>query len=741
MTLRAKSAAAAAALCVAATPLAHAAFADPSGQIRIEVLSTRADLVSGGVALVAVDLPSGVDPSSARVRVGSRDVSSEFAVRQNKRFEALVDGLANGRNVVTATASGAIGATLTITSHPLGGPVFAGPQLPAWKCEPGAVDAKCDKPAAFTYMYKSTDPSKAGLEPYDPKHPATDVASTTTDNGVTVPFIVRQETDYQDRDQVVYLTLFQPGKTWSRWSPQRQFDHKLLVTHGGGCGDAHGTGTAPLDDFSGTIPQTPGISESYITALGKGFGVMSTALDNNGHNCNGVLQAESLIMAKEHFIDQYGDVNYTIGTGCSGGSIAQQQVANSYPGGVYDGLIITCAYPDDFSTAAEFADYHLLRLYFENPQKWGTGIAWTPSQWAAVEGRPDPVNAIAADELFFKTATDPSTSCAGKRTYNAQSNPRGVRCSVVDAAINIFGPQPKNEWDKQEKAAGHGFAGLPLGNAGIMYGLNALEQGLITADQFIDLNAKIGGLNIDGGPQAARTLGDVAAIRAAYRSGLINEGNNMGDVAIIDAAGPDPGAAHDYVHTWWMRDRLERELGGTANDVLWYGPAPLVGDVNWMNDALDKMDEWLTAVTRDHSSKSISQKVIADRPADVQNRCEYAPEAVSQLGSAPTDDFCLPPTAQTRYQTARMVAGADEASDINACTLKPLLRYQLPNGLFTDAQWSELEKLFPDGVCDWSAPGIGQQDTIPWQTYQDAQGHVIYGGRPLGLPPTSASLS
>jgi hypothetical protein len=88
-----------------------------------------------------------------------------------------------------------------------------------------------------------------------------------------------------------------------------------------------------------------------------------------------------------------------------------------------------------------------------------------------------------------------------------------------------------------------------------------------------------------------------------------------------------------------------------------------------------------------------------------------------------------------------MVAGEDEASDINACTLKPLLRYQLPNGLFTDAQWAKLLKLYPKGVCNWAAPGVGQQNTIPWQTYQDAKGHVIYGGRPLGPAPKSVPLA
>ena len=38
------------------------------------------------------------------------------------------------------------------------------------------------------------------------------------------------------------------------------------------------------------------------------------------------------MMAKERLVEQYGDVRYTIGTGCSGGSIAQHTVANAYPG-------------------------------------------------------------------------------------------------------------------------------------------------------------------------------------------------------------------------------------------------------------------------------------------------------------------------------------------------------------------------------------------------------------------------
>ena len=54
----------------------------------------------------------------------------------------------------------------------------------------------------------STDPAKSGFQPYDPSSPPSDVAQTTTDQGVTVPFIVRVETGYMDRDQYQIATLY-----------------------------------------------------------------------------------------------------------------------------------------------------------------------------------------------------------------------------------------------------------------------------------------------------------------------------------------------------------------------------------------------------------------------------------------------------------------------------------------------------------------------------------------------------
>ena len=104
---------------------------------------------------------------------------------------------------------------------------------------------------------------------------------------------------------------------------------------------------------------------------------MSTALDNAGHNCNLVTQAESLVMAKERVVEQYGPIRYTIGTGCSGGSLTQQQVANAYPG-IYQGILPQCSFPDAWSTGQQLVDYHLIRLYLENPARWAPGVLWTP---------------------------------------------------------------------------------------------------------------------------------------------------------------------------------------------------------------------------------------------------------------------------------------------------------------------------------------------------------------------------
>src|SRR5581483_3408296 len=300
---------------------ACASAAAAAGYPALQVLSTRADLVSGGDALVAISLPAGVAPSKARVLLGGRDITSAFALRPDGRFEGLVTGLKLGANRLAAIVPGGHGASLRIVDHPLGGPVFAGPQPEPWTCQPTAIDSKCDQPASYTYLYKPA--GSVAMRPYDPAHPPSDVAMTTTQTGATVPFIVREETGYEDRDQYRIEVLYQPGKPWSPWAPQPQWNHKLYVMHGFNCYTAFKPVAPPWGDASlPGLSTLPGVEDSSTAALGMGFAVMSTALDNSNDNCNVALQAESIEMAKEHLIDDYGPLAYTIGFGCSGGSLA-----------------------------------------------------------------------------------------------------------------------------------------------------------------------------------------------------------------------------------------------------------------------------------------------------------------------------------------------------------------------------------------------------------------------------------
>ena len=122
-----------------------------------------------------------------------------------------------------------------------------------------------------------------------------------------MPFIVRREDGYQDRDRYTILTLFPPGKPWKPWKQQEQWNNKVLVTHGGNCGASYAPGTRRSTTTPARSRRSPASTTATSTALGQGFAVLSTALANTGHNCNVAMEAESLMMAKERLVEQYGE--------------------------------------------------------------------------------------------------------------------------------------------------------------------------------------------------------------------------------------------------------------------------------------------------------------------------------------------------------------------------------------------------------------------------------------------------
>ncbi|WP_417532226.1 DUF6351 family protein [Marinobacter lipolyticus] len=797
-----------------------------AGQGVIRVLSNRADLINGGDALIEV---VSANLKSARILLNGKDISDALTTMDNGALRGLITGLELGENELKVILGKGGVLRKTITNHPKGGPVFSGPQVQPWNCtNANAVDDKCNQPAEFELKYvpqskfdlfaENFDPQSPGLPgaflPYDPENPppSEDIAQVTTDEGVTVPYIVRVERGVMNRDRYQVMSLFQPDQEWTALSPQEQWNGKILIHHGGNVGVSYGMGNPPNGDIAGTAPEGAEtlLGDSISVALARGFVTLSTAQANLGHNVNLVTAAESLVMAKEHIVEQYGPVRYTIGTGCSGGAIAQQHIANAYPG-IYQGLIVQCSYPDVWTTATQFADYNLLNEYLgnqvsEDPADLLTfveSLLTSPvfvAQWPALYGHL-PVNPVVSDLAFFPSAEPDQENCpglAGKaEVYDPETRPDGLRCGLIDYMVNQFGTRQPEAWSPNEQLLSRGFAGIPLDNSGVQYGLKALQDGVITGDQFLAVNRDIGGLDVDINYQDERTVADPEALENAYRTGAVNTAENLANVPIIDLRGPDPGIAHDAFHSWQVRARLQETQGHARNQVIWYGAFPLAGDTIFTTEALLVMDQWLAAIEADQEATPVPAKVIANKPVTARDRClslsapfsEEGPKApytgnllypepqidgldsdqiptfpaeLGQILDVATGQVCgldlgdlgLPDTitdplqpitdlvveaqklvVQTRFGTPRTVAGDSITTLNNKCQLKPVDPADYPENPLTGVSSSEefaqqVAEIFPNGVCDYSKPPVGEVPTMTWLQYGNEE-TVTTGGEPL----------
>ena len=61
----------------------------------------------------------------------------------------------------------------------------------------------------------------------------------------------------------------------------------------------------------------------------------------------------------------------------------------------------------------------------------------------------------------------------------------------------------------------------------MQYGLKALLATAITPEEFVTLNEKIGGTDIDSNLTTARSVADTAALTIAYQSGIVSNGKNL----------------------------------------------------------------------------------------------------------------------------------------------------------------------------------------------------------------------
>src|SRR5215510_4977320 len=93
----------------------------------IVTLSNRADLISGGDALVEVRVPINVPLKKVTLWLNGHEVTAAFQTNEAARtMRGLLTGLVNGENEFLADSNGQghgrPRATLRIINHPIGGP-------------------------------------------------------------------------------------------------------------------------------------------------------------------------------------------------------------------------------------------------------------------------------------------------------------------------------------------------------------------------------------------------------------------------------------------------------------------------------------------------------------------------------------------------------------------------------------------------------------------------------------------
>lgn len=725
---------------VSLLPSASIGAADDGRGLALRVVSNaRADRISGGDVLV--EIANGDD---AVVTLNGTDVTTMFhAGPKPKTRLGRVMGLRNGQNTITAIGR-AGQQTLEVTNYPISGPISSGPHIVPFVCDThrfrlpdgypytgGALaDPNCWAPTNINYVYMPTGGKEFVPLPSTEALPS-DIAQTTTTTGVTVRFIVRVETSVVNRGIYQSAVLHDPvvDPEPAPWAPPKGWNRKLLAVQGFGCNggwyrQGQTIGNITTDGMPFLLLQ--------INRLGEGWATFSNSLQHPSNNCNAVLAGEAAYMSKERFIETYGEPVLTVSAGTSGGSYSSFMLADQFPG-LFDGVLVARTFADPLSIALSGMDARLLVDYFSGPHSVGLTVEQKNAisgykgiialaDAARQSGRADPrPNRVVPGLQRYNSATH--SVVLPEEQYEPTTNPHGTRASIFDAARNVFGVDER------------GYAYRVFDNVGVQYGLKAYTSGTITAEQFLDLNEHIGGLDYDSNNMLHRTAADAGALRRTYQSGLhFSGGAGLSAIPIVSLTGmynedgcgeaASPGCL-GYHYLWFhfaVRERLTRTNGDARNHVSWRGRTDMVP----FEPAWKIFATWVEAVKADTAPGTPREKTARNRPEAAVDGCWKSPtqfirepQTLSRTPNTPCN-VLLP-----GWTFPRAVAGGPLAADILKCQLKPLNRTDYPASMSSE-EFSRLQEIFAEGVCDWTKPGVSQTTVVPWASFGPAPENLIF---------------
>ncbi|MCJ8322068.1 MAG: DUF6351 family protein [Colwellia sp.] len=520
-----------------------------------------------------------------------------------------------------------------------------------------------------------------------------------------------------------------------------QWNNRLIYQFNGGSGIGYRQGRQTAKR----------VMKRQISQLLNGYAVISSSGNRTSYTYNMLLAEDTARRVKKQFTSLYGQPLYTVGIGGSGGGLAQYLIGQNSTG-ILDGLIPLYSYPDMITQTSYALDCDLLNNYFtfraDNRSSWND---WNHRQ--LIEGMNalndfpqrtaylQPVNQLMAG--FIPSLPQGNSECIngyfGLSSFINNPQQGFIRDFFHQSVVQ----QTKwSYWQDLKELLGvdeHGYGLSTWDNVGVQYGLKAFVENSITVEEFLDINKKIGGwkpqnkmekeailtpfgrklplwLSLWGNQNitevendiAARSQGSIIAMQQAYRWGQVFIGKV--ELPIIDVRHylEQDLDMHHVSASFYSRLRLEQANGHSNNQIIWlsdkrYNPA---------EEAFKFMDKWLLALQNDSSGD-----VVAAKPVELKDSCFNDTGQVIANGvdvfngewNGQYDGKCQ--QVFPMFSTSRIQAGGTWAGDVLKCQLMSITK-AFEKELYGKHDMNEyktlLQKIFPQGVCDYTKGDVGR---------------------------------
>lgn len=716
-----------------------ASAAPPPYTISVQVLSSRADQVTGGDAFIQVQISSKSKLDTVRVYRNGADITGSLTPDSSTHsLRGVVSGLNEGWNLLSATAKHSLPGFRFVRNFG-NGPVFSGPRQYPFLCRTenaglglplvdnqdgqgyrvvvnGVVTGwsrDCGAAPVTDRLYRAANGQFKSM-PADGTRPA-DMTTTTTLDGRTLDYVIKRERGVSNRF-VYSIAMLDDETAWNK---------RVIYRFDGGVAIGHDQGRLP----GGAL---------YHEGLSLGYAILYSTGNRTNTHYNLTLGAETALMLKEHFTETHGVPMYTVGVGGSGGGLQQYVYGQNFGHRIIDAAIPQYSYPDMVTQTIHVGDCELLEYYMDVTD------AANP-KWANWENRTALIgmNASATVPNPYRGNAPGSTECVrGWRGLTPLTlNPLWTQLDPLWANMDPPGVALTVKWTHAQDLEtvygvdAEGYARNSWDNVGVQYGLSGLTSGFLTPEEFLNLNARVGTwkeakdmvqegcpftpsvcatpaqfdpwsarnmkLSPDGGiTPAPRRTGDRLAIAAAYTSGHVFQGKI--DIPIIDWRHylEDQLDMHNSHQSFASRQRMLNFDGNASNQVIWFTDARPAVAFDQTPQALAAMDAWV---------------LNGVRPTD---RCFTTTGAEIASGSGVWDGVldAKPAGACTQqfplYGTSRTVAGGPIQGGVYACHLQSVSS-AIDHGLYgswapSAAEKQRLEQIFPTGVCDYSKGDVSK---------------------------------